>query len=416
MRITDIQERSIPISRYADPGVPSGGLTTSVVALATDVVRGGKLVIGYGFASVGRFAQGGLIRERFAPRLLNARDRDLADEEGLNLDPFRAWETMMAGEKPGGHGERCVAVGTLDMAIWDAAAKIAGLPLYRFLAQRLGREVAIEAKVRVYGAGGYVYPQDDLARLSEEVRRFAELGYTHAKIKIGSLALSQDQKRIEAAAKQLPDGAAHLAVDAIYAYNAKTGPMAAAMLAPYGLWWFEDICDPLDFETQAAVIANYQGPVAAGEALFSLAEAKLLDRYGGLRRERDILEFDPVHCYGLPGFLHIVDYLTVRGWPLRSFWPHGGHLFCLHLVAALGLGGAEANPFSFQPLCGLADGAEVVAVTPACRKHQESASSCVRKPSRFFVRWYETSECTGLGELVTCSRLVASQANIALIQ
>ncbi|HYZ24132.1 MAG TPA: enolase C-terminal domain-like protein [Rhodopila sp.] len=361
MRITDIRECSIPISRYADPSIPSGGLTTSIVAVTTDVVREGKPVTGYGFASVGRFAQGGLIRERFAPRLLGAPDRALADEEGTNLDPFRAWAIMMAGEKPGGHGERCVAVGTLDMAIWDAAAKIAGLPLYRFLARRLGREATLQSRVRVYAAGGYVYPQDDIARLSEEVRRFAELGFTHGKIKIGSAGLIQDQKRIEAAAAQLPGGSAHLAVDAIYAYDAETAPGAASMLAPFGLWWFEDICDPLDFETQANVATTYQGPIAAGEALFSWAEAKLLDRHGGLRRERDVLEFDPVHCYGLPGFIPIVDHLTARGWPRRAFWPHGGHLFCLHLVAALGLGGAEVNPLGFQPLCGLIDGAEVVA-------------------------------------------------------
>jgi D(-)-tartrate dehydratase len=361
MRIADIRERSIPISRYADATIPSGGLTTSIVAVTTDVVRKGKPVVGYGFASVGRFAQGGLMRERFMPRLLDARDGALAGEEGMNLDPFRAWETMMKGEKPGGHGERCVAVGALDMAIWDAAAKIAGLPLYRYLARRLGREATIETKpkVRVYGAGGYVYPEDDIARLSEEVRRFTELGFTHVKIKIGSVGLSQDQKRIEAAAKQLPGGATHLGVDAMNAYDAKTAPTAASLLAPFGLWWFEDICDPLDFETQTSVVANYPGPVATGEALFSLAEAKLLDLHGGLRRERDILEFDPVHCYGLPGFMQIVDYLTARGWPRSSFWPHGGHLFCLHLVCALGLGGAEANPFSFQPLCGLVDGADV---------------------------------------------------------
>ncbi len=333
MRIAEIRERSVPISRYADATIPSGGLTTSIVAATSDVVREGKPVVGYGFASVGHFAQGGLMRERFIPRLLNASGGALADDVGMNLDPFRAWETMMAGEKPGGHGERCVAVGALDMAIWDAAAKIAELPLYRYMARRLGREATIEAgaKVRVYGAGGYLYPEDDIARLSAEVQRYTELGFTHAKIKIGGAGLPQDQKRIE----------------------------AAAMLGPFGLWWFEDICDPLDFETQASV-AHYSDPVAAGEALFSLAEAKLLNLHGGLRRERDILEFDPVHCYGLPGFVQIVDYLTGKGWPRSSFWPHGGHLFCLHLVSALGLGGAEVNPFSFQPLCGLIDGAEVV--------------------------------------------------------
>src|SRR5271170_7797342 len=120
MRVLDIRERSVPISRFGDPALPSGGLTTSIVAVVTDAKRDGQPVIGYGFGSIGRFAQGGLIRERFAPRLLAA--TDLAGADGT-LDPFRAWDAMMAGEKPGGHGERCVAVGTLDMALWDAAAR-----------------------------------------------------------------------------------------------------------------------------------------------------------------------------------------------------------------------------------------------------------------------------------------------------
>ena len=353
MRITDIRERSIAISRYDDPAIPSGGLTTSIVAITTDAIRGGKPVVGYGFASIGRFAQGGLIRERFAPRLLNASPADITDSDGTNLDPFRAWERMMEGEKPGGHGERCVAVGTLDMALWDAAAKIAGVPLYRFLADRVDRPAPNAPDVRLYASGGYPYPDDDIARLADEIRRLLDQGYTHAKIKIGAAPLAQDLKRIEAVLTLMP--ADRLAVDAIYAYNSKDSLTAAFALAPYGLWWFEDICDPLDFETLARVAAVYSGRIASGEALFSVAEAKLLDRHGGLRRERDILLFDPVHCYGLPGYLQIIDHLEARGWPRSAFWPHGGHLFCLHLVGALGLGGAEVNSFCFQPFGGLTD-------------------------------------------------------------
>jgi len=172
-------------------------------------------VIGYGFASIGRFAQGGLIRERFAPRLLTAREADLADQSGTNLDPFRAWQLMMAGEKPGGHGERCVAVGTLDMALWDAAAKIAGVPLYRHLADRIGERETMSPQVAVYAGGGYYYPADDVGRLSDEIRRLTDLGYDRIKIKIGGAPLLQDLKRIEAAARLLPD-TGHLAVDAIY--------------------------------------------------------------------------------------------------------------------------------------------------------------------------------------------------------
>ena len=350
MRIIDIRERPVSISRYRDPRIPSGGLTTSLVAIVTDVVRTGRPVVGYGFASIGRYAQSGLIRERFAPRLLQAAAQDITTDDGANLDPFRAWTVMMTGEKPGGHGERCVAVGTLDMALWDAAAKIADVPLHRFLADRLGRN-AVASQVPVYASGGYPYPDNDIAALSAEIRHFVDLGFTQVKIKIGAVSLAHDLRRIEAAAAQLADSE-HLAVDAMNTYGPDMSVAAATALARFGLWWFEDICDPLDFATHARIAARYDPPIAAGEALFSAAEAALLDRHAGLRRGRDILLFDPVHCYGLPGYLQIIDTLTAAGWPRGAFWPHGGHLFSLHLVAALGLGGAEINPLAFHPFHG----------------------------------------------------------------
>jgi len=283
MRIVDIREISVPISRYADSTVPSGGLNTSVVAVITDVVRDAKPIVGYGFASIGRFAQGGLIRERFAPRLLAASDSELTDQVGTNLDPFRAWKVMMANEKPGGHGERCVAVGALDMALWDATAKIARLPLYQLLMERMGvTQRDAPRTVSVYAGGGYYYPTDDIARLSDELRRFRDLGYGRTKIKIGGAPLAQDLKRIDTAARLL-DGPGNVAVDAIYAYTAATSLEAADVLAPRALWWFEDICDPMDFETVAAVARRYAAPIASGEALFSAAEANLLDRHGAWR-------------------------------------------------------------------------------------------------------------------------------------
>lgn len=347
MRIVDIREKSVDISRYSDASIPSGGLTTSIVALVTDVVRHGKPVVGYGFSSMGRFAQSGLIRERFAPRLLRAGD----------VGPLDAWTAMMAGEKPGGHGERCVAVGTLDMALWDAAAKIADLPLHAYLAREFGGSNAV-IRVPAYASGGYLYPQDDNLRLAGEMKAFADAGYRRAKIKIGATTLGRDRARIDIAARVF--GAGSLAVDAMNAYDGDQGMAAAKALSAYGLMWFEDVCDPLDFESQSRIAALYDGPIAAGEALFSSAEARLLDHHGGLRRDRDILLFDPVHCYGLPGYTAIMIALEERGWPRSAFWPHGGHLFSLHIASALGLGGVEVNPSSFPPFGGLADGARPV--------------------------------------------------------
>jgi D(-)-tartrate dehydratase len=348
MRVVDIRERSVDISRYRDPAIPSGGLTTSIVALTTDVVRNGRPVVGYGFSSMGRFAQSGLIRERFAPRLLAAGD----------VDPLGAWAAMMKAEKPGGHGERCVAVGTLDMALWDAAAKIEGLPLHKLLRQRFGGNVSAPVDVEAYASGGYLYPDDDLGRLTRELTAFRDSGYRRVKIKIGQAPLAVDLQRIAAAAKIFPEPHT-LAVDAIYAYDGGSAPAAAEALQRFRLMWFEDMCDPHDFDTLAAVARRYDGPIAVGEATFSAAEAKLLDRHAGLRRERDILLFDPVHCYGLPGYLQIIEAMEARGWSRAAFWPHGGHLFTLHIASALGLGGTEVNPSSFPPVGGLADGMSV---------------------------------------------------------
>lgn len=349
MRIVDIIEKTIGISRYADPSIPTGDLTTSLVAVVVDGDAAGRSV-GYGFASIGRYAQGGLIRERFARRLLDATPEQLITGDGAGLDPMRAWAVMMSGEKPGGHGERCVAVGALDMALWDAAAKIAGAPLYELLARRLGRDV-VGDPIRVYASGGYPYPDNDLARLADEIGRFRDLGFGEAKIKIGRASLREDIRRIETAVEVL-GGSDRLAVDAMNAYDTDTSPEAAAALAPLGLRWFEDICDPLDFATQAAVARSYPPPIAAGEALFADVEAALLDQHGGLRPGHDYLVFDPVHCYGVPGYLRIVERLTSTGWPRTAFWPHASHLFALHLVAALGLGGAEATPSAFHPFHG----------------------------------------------------------------
>jgi L-alanine-DL-glutamate epimerase-like enolase superfamily enzyme len=355
MRFVDLRERAVPISRYNDPSIRSAGLDTSIVALTTDVVRDGKPVVGYGFSSIGRFAQGGLIRDRFGPRLMGATDTDIANSDGANIDPFKAWNVMMKGEKPGGHGERSVAVGTLDMGVWDAASKIAGLPLHRFVADAVKSEHAT-TEVRAYASGGYLYPSNDINRLAEEVRSLLDRGYVDLKIKIGTAPLAQDLARIDTVLGMLPSGG-RLAVDAMNLYDAARSAEAANALKAYGLWWFEDICDPLDFQTLAAITRTYEGPIGVGEALFSDAEAKLIDEFGGVRRDRDILQFDPAHCYGIPGFLRIIEAMVRRGWPREAFWPHGGHIYTLHLVAGLGLGGCEMNPLSFQPFGGLPDGA-----------------------------------------------------------
>ncbi len=359
MRITAIREKTAPIaSPIANAYIDFSQMTCSVVAMVTDVVRDGRPVVGYGFTSNGRYGQGGLLRERIIPRLLEADPASLVDEARGNFDPHKIWACVMANEKPGGHGERSVAVGALDMAVWDAVAKIAGRPLFRLLAERYGSGHA-DPRVFVYAAGGYYYPGKGIAELRREMRACLDRGYTVVKMKIGGAPLEVDRQRIEAVLAELKPGQ-RLAVDANGRFDLPTALRYGEMLAPYDLFWYEEAGDPLDYALQAELAKHYAAPLAAGENLFSMADARNLIRYGGMRPDRDWLQFDCALSYGLVEYLRTLDMLKAHGWSPRRCIPHGGHQLSLNIAAGLGLGGNESYPDLFQPFGGFPDGVEVV--------------------------------------------------------
>jgi len=355
MKILDVREITQPIaSPIRNAYIDFTKMTTSLVAVMTDQMQDGRRVVGYGFNSNGRYGQGGLIRERFAPRLLDAPPESLLAEDGL-LDPDRAWAAMMANEKPGGHGERSVAVGTLDMALWDAAAKMRGRPLFRWLADRHG--VPADPRVFVYAAGGYYYPGKDLGALRREMRSYLDRGYTVVKMKIGGASIDEDRSRIEAVLAEI--GPARLAVDANGRFGLETAIAYAKMLRDYPLFWYEEAGDPLDYQLQAALAEFYPGPMATGENLFSHQDARNLLRHGGMRADRDWLQFDCALSYGLCEYLRTLDVVRAAGWSPRRCIPHGGHQMSLNIAAGLGLGGNESYPDLFQPYGGFPDSVQV---------------------------------------------------------
>lgn len=358
MKILDIREIAVPIkSDIRNAYIDFSQMTVSALAVITDVVRDGKRVVGFGFNSNGRYAPSGLLRDRFMPRLLAADPHSLVDDTGANFDPFKIWNIVMRNEKPGGHGERSVAVGVLDMAIWDAVAKIAGVPLYRLLADRF-RGGGADAKVFVYAAGGYYYPEKSLSALQQEMQGYIDLGYSVVKIKIGGAQLAEDLRRIESVLKVLKSGD-QLAVDANGRFDLETAIAYAHALEPYQLRWYEEAGDPLDYELQAELAGHYQGPMATGENLFSVQDARNLIRYAGMRSDRDVLQFDCALSYGLVEYLRILDMLKEYGWSASRCIPHGGHQLSLNIAAGLGLGGNESYPGIFQPFGGFADNTPV---------------------------------------------------------
>lgn len=358
MRIVSVHESTIPISsQIRNAWIDFSNMDSSIIAVVSDVIRDGKPLVGYGFNSNGRYSVGDILRRRVIPRLLAADPEDTLNDDGTNISPEKIWDIVMQNEKPGGHGERSVAVGVLDMALFDLAAKIADQPLYRFLSENYG-DGAPDEDVFVYAAGGYYAPGKGLPQLQDEMRGFLDQGYTVAKMKIGGADLSEDLRRIEAAIEVLGDGS-RLAVDVNGRFDLDTAIRYGNAIEPYNLFWYEEVGDPLDYQLQAQLTEKYPNRMATGENLFSMVDARNLIRYGGMRPELDILQFDPVLSYGLVEYLRTQQMLKEYGWSSRSCVPHGGHQFALHIASALKLGGNESYPGEFFPTGGFADETEV---------------------------------------------------------
>jgi L-alanine-DL-glutamate epimerase-like enolase superfamily enzyme len=359
MKIIDIRETAVPVnSNLRNAVFDFSQMTTSIVAVITDVVRDGAPVVGYAFNSTGRYACGAQMRDRLIPRLAKAGPESLLNAAGDNIDPEKALAVMLQGEKPGGHTERSVAIGTIEVAIWDAVAKIEEKPLYRVIAERYSSGQASE-RMFVYVGGGWYAPGKGVPELLDEMRRYQEMGYTQLKMKVGGAPLAEDLARLEAVLELVGDGQ-NLAVDANCGFDNATALEYGRALAPYNLRWYEEPADPLDFALIAELAEFYEPPLATGENLFSTQDVRNLVRYSGMRPDRDVIQIDPPQSYGVVMMSRTLDMLAEHGWSRKSVMPHGGNQMSLHIAAGFGLGLCESYPNTFGMFSGFADDAEIV--------------------------------------------------------
>src|SRR5215831_7811727 len=337
MRILDIRETAIPLkSELKNSSFDFTEMTTSLVAVITDVVRDGRPVTGFAFNSTGRYACGAQMRARFIPRILAAKPETLLDTAGDNFDPAKVLAVMMQREKSGGHSERSVAIGTIEVALWDAVAKIAEKPLHQVLAERHNGG-KISERVFCYVGGGWYLPGQTIRDLQDEMLRHLDAGYTMVKMKVGGLPLADDVRRVAAVKETLPADA-QLAVDANSKFGREEALAYANALAPFRLRWFEEPCDPLDFALLAEIADDYDSPLATGENLFSTQDVENLVRFGGLRPDRnDVIQVDPPQAYGIVQYSRTVAMVERHGWPRSALFPHGGNQMSLAIAGGFGL-------------------------------------------------------------------------------
>jgi L-alanine-DL-glutamate epimerase-like enolase superfamily enzyme len=357
MQIVDIRETAVPLrSNLANSSFDFSEMTTSVVAVITDMMRDGKPVCGFAFNSTGRYACGAAMRARFIPRILAAKPDALLDETDV-IDPAKVLAVMLQREKAGAHSERSIAIGTIEVALWDALAKVLEKPLHVVLAERFngGR---IASRVLCYVGGGWYWPGQTILDLQDEMRRHQAAGYTMLKMKVGGLPLDEDLRRVEAVLQVVGSGD-RLAVDSNAKFQREEALRYARGLAPFRLRWFEEPCDPLDYALFAEIASIYEPPLATGENLYSTQDVENLVRFGGWRKDRDLIQVDPPQAYGIVQYARTIAMLETRGWRRAALFPHGGNQMSLAIAAGFGLGGAESYPGVFGDFGGFADDARI---------------------------------------------------------
>jgi L-alanine-DL-glutamate epimerase-like enolase superfamily enzyme len=340
MKIVTIRETTLDVAEATRNAAVGFGRMTASIALVEVETAAGHRVRGYAIDSPGRYAAGAILRERLAPRVLAADPASYLDASGTLPDPWKIRALAMRDEKPGGHGERAAAMGLLDGTIWDLIGKLQDKPLWAVLR---GPKPGLP-NVPVYATCGFYRGEDDLPRLEDELERVIDLGFDTVKIKGGALDLDADRRRIDVALDCL-GGKAKLALDCNATMTLDEARLFLSAIADLPIAWVEEPVDPLDYDAHRALAAEFAVPLGTGENLFSAADARNLLRHGGLRHDRDLLQFDIGLGYGLVEYLRIVAEAEEAGWTRASFVPHVGYRFALQVAAGLGLGRHEVGPF-----------------------------------------------------------------------
>ncbi|MDP5220192.1 mandelate racemase/muconate lactonizing enzyme family protein [Ruegeria sp. 2205SS24-7] len=229
------------------------------------------------------------------------------------------------------HGQKGMPLQSLsgvDIALWDIAGKIAGLPLHKLIGG------THRDRIQVYGYGMMLRPEgtDSLvARFTDEAASIKEMGFSATKMKVG-LGPKDDVRLIEAVRKGIGDDYRFM-VDANHGYTTHDAFYVGRAMEEFAPYWFEEPVAPEDLDGYRELRAGLNVNISGGEAEFNRWGWRALLESRGL----DIAQ--PEVC-ALGG---ITEYLRVLALCHAHFTPVVNHVWGsavavaanMHLLAAM---------------------------------------------------------------------------------
>ncbi|MDZ8201053.1 mandelate racemase/muconate lactonizing enzyme family protein [Microbacterium sp. SSW1-59] len=287
--------RRIPLDRPWGADVRAIGVIDTHVVLSD----GGE---GWGFSwtpQIGAEAVLAMIEHEIAPAAV-----------GRTADPEQTWPALWEHlHEAGGGGITTIALAGLDLALWDAAARRADLPVSRMLGRR-------RDTVRSYGSGVNLhYPLDELAA---QIRRWVDAGFDAVKVKVGKPDVAEDLERMRAVRDVLgPDRA--LMIDANQRWDLDRATRHLEVLAEVAPAWIEEPLRADDLaghiELSRRLAASSGIPIAVGENLHTAFRFDDVLRVGAAQ----IVQPNVVRVGGITPFRRIAAIAADRGAALH---PH----------------------------------------------------------------------------------------------
>jgi L-alanine-DL-glutamate epimerase-like enolase superfamily enzyme len=280
--------------------------------------------------------------------------RFLLGENPLDVERLFRLIVQETSGHGGTTGKVVTAASGIEIACWDAAGKLLGLPVYQLLGGKYRDEVRLycdchagEAYAVEDGSTAYAdrsaYAPEAYAR---EARRVADMGFSALKFdldmprdtdpdpyngRLGTEDVEHKRRVVEAVCEAVDD--VGIAVDCHWDYTVESAKRLAHALEPYDLLWLEDLVPPENVDAQLEVTRSTRTPIATGENRFRVHELSRLIREHGV----DILTPDPTTVGGLAETKRIADRAEEQYVPVS---PHNvcspvGTMACVHLAAAI---------------------------------------------------------------------------------